>query len=193
MTETPTPPPLSSDRAPDIEFATLAGGCFWCLEPPYDSLDGVLETVVGYTGGHTLRPDYESICTGTTGHAEAVRIAFDPKRLSYQALLDTFWRNIDPTALNRQFYDVGSQYRTAIFYHSPEQKKIAEESKAQLEASKRFDRPIVTEIVPAVEFFPAEDYHQDYYRKCPLRYEGYKQGSGRMAFLKKHWPDSGKS
>jgi peptide-methionine (S)-S-oxide reductase len=143
--------------------ATLAGGCFWCMEPPYDELDGVLATISGYAGGKKKNPTYEEVSTGTTGHTEVVQVIYDPKKISYSRLLEVFWRNIDPLTPNRQFCDAGSQYRSAIFYHDENQKRLAEASKEAV--SKRFDKPIVTEIVPAAEFYPAEDYHQDYYKK----------------------------
>ncbi len=167
--------------------ATFAGGCFWCMEHPFDALEGVLSTISGYTGGHKADPTYEEVLTGTTGHAEAVEVAYDPEKVSYAELLDVFWKNIDPTAENRQFADVGTQYRTAIFYHSEEQRREAEESKDRIESSGRFDGPIVTEISPASAFYPAEDYHQGYYRKNPIRYGLYRQGSGRDRFLSKVW------
>jgi len=170
-----------------LEKATFAGGCFWCIQPPYDKLKGVISVTVGYTGGHTKNPSYEEVSSGRTGHCEAVEIVYDPSQITYAELLDVFWRNIDPTALNRQFADVGSQYRTAIFYHSGEQKKLAEESKSGLERSGRFGRPIVTEIIPASPFFPAEEYHQDYYTKNPLKYEWYHFHSGREQYLQKTW------
>lgn len=182
----------SSQSEEELEYATFAGGCFWCLEPPFDALDGILETVVGYTGGEMDNPDYESICTGKTGHAEAVRTQFDRKKISYRQLLDTFWRNIDPTTLNRQFFDVGSQYRTVIYYHSLDQKNEADESLRELAESKRFQGSIATQIEPAMKFYPAEEYHQDYYKKCPMRYSMYKSGSGRDQFLKSHWNPSQK-
>jgi methionine-S-sulfoxide reductase len=173
------------------ETATFAGGCFWCMEPPYKKLKGVKSITVGYTGGSLENPTYEDVCTGQTGHAEAVEIIFDPSQTSYEQLLDVFWKNIDPTALNAQFADHGTQYRTGIFYHSPEQKRLAEASKVQLEKSGKFNQPIVTEITPAARFYPAEDYHQDYSAKCPLRYNAYRTGSGREAYLKRTWGSSG--
>jgi methionine-S-sulfoxide reductase len=172
--------------------ATFAGGCFWCMQPPYDKQKGVLSTVVGYTGGRTKNPTYDSICDGGTGHAEAVEITFDPAQISYKELLDIFWKNIDPTALNRQFYDEGDQYRTAIFYHDEEQRKEAEASKKALQESGRFEGPIVTEISPAAVFYPAEDYHQKYYQICAPRYKAYRQGSGRDAFIQAAWGDDPK-
>ncbi len=169
------------------EVATFAGGCFWCMEPPFDELPGVESTTSGYTGGREEDPTYEQVSAGMTGHAEAVRVVYDPRKVSYEKLLDVFWRNIDPTAVDRQFVDVGRQYRSAIFYHDEEQKKLAEISRDRLAASGRFGGPIVTEIVPAGPFYPAEEYHQDYYRKNPIRYQWYRWGSGRDQFLEKVW------
>ncbi len=170
-----------------VELATFAGGCFWCMEPPYEKLKGVRSVVSGYTGGTRENPTYEQVCTGSTGHAEAVQITFDPSEISYEKLLDVFWRNIDPTTKDQQFADRGTQYRTAIFYHSEDQRRWAEASKEKLEKSKKFDRPIATEIVPASKFYPAEDYHQRYAKKCPLPYKSYRIGSGREGYLKKTW------
>ncbi|MDA8100082.1 MAG: peptide-methionine (S)-S-oxide reductase MsrA [Nitrospiraceae bacterium] len=169
------------------ETATFAGGCFWCMESPYENLPGVLSVTVGYTGGHKDRPTYEEVSSGETGHAESVQIQFDPAKISYERLLDVFWRNIDPTTKDREFVDVGTQYRTAIFYHSEEQRRLAEESKKQLDASGRFGKPIVTEIVPAGKFWPAEEYHQDYYKKNPGRYKFYRFNSGRDQYLDRIW------
>lgn len=170
--------------------ATFAGGCFWCMQPPYEGMKGVSKVTVGYTGGKKPNPTYEETCSGKTGHAEAVEIIFDPHQLSYQQLLDVFWKNIDPTTKNAQFADKGSQYRTAIFYHDPEQQRFAEASKDVLQKSGKFKSPIVTEIVPASTFYPAEDYHQQYYKKCPLRYQGYRAGSGRQSYLERLWGKS---
>lgn len=167
--------------------ATFAGGCFWCMQGPFDFLDGVISTTVGYMGGIIENPTYEEVSTGTTGHAEVVEVLYDPQKISYKELLEVFWRNIDPTTKNQQFADKGSQYRTAIFYHNEEQKKLAEQSKAELEKSGKFDKPIVTEIVKATSFYPAEDYHQDYYKKNPFHYEMYKQDSGRASFVERIW------
>ncbi len=171
------------------EKATFAGGCFWCTEPPFENLKdrGVLEVRSGYTGGAKANPTYEEVCTGETGHAEAVEVTFDPSRISYGELLEVFWRNVDPTDPDGQFADKGSQYRTAIFYHGEGQKRLAEKSKEDLAKSGKFKDPIVTEIVPAAPFYPAEDYHQNFYRKNPLRYNSYKAGSGREGFLKRTW------
>jgi len=170
-----------------LEKATFAGGCFWCMEAPFDRLEGVTSVTAGYTGGQKKNPTYEEVSAGGTGHAESVQIVYDPARIGYAKLLDVFWRNIDPTVRDRQFCDVGTQYRSAIFYHSPEQKKLAEESKRSLEKTKSFTAPIVTEIVPASEFYPAEDYHQHYYKKNPIRYKFYRQGCGRDRRLKELW------
>ncbi|HKE13019.1 MAG TPA: peptide-methionine (S)-S-oxide reductase MsrA [Myxococcota bacterium] len=169
------------------KIATFAGGCFWCMEPPFDNLSGVIATLPGYTGGHTTNPTYEEVCSGRTGHAEAIQIKYDPGTLGYRQLLDVFWRNIDPTTRDRQFADAGSQYRTAIFYHDDEQRRLAEESKAELEKSGVFPGPIVTEIVPAGPFYPAEAYHCQYYKKNPVHYKMYRRGSGRESYLEKMW------
>lgn len=170
-----------------IEKATFAGGCFWCMEPPYDKLKGVISTTSGYTGGHAVNPTYKQVSSGETGHAEAVEVLYDPAQITYGQLLEVFWRNIDPTTRDRQFVDSGSQYRTAIFYHSEEQRRLAEESKRKLEASGRFRKPIVTEIVPAGPFYPAEKYHQDYYLKSPAQYKFYRFNSGRDQYLLRIW------
>ncbi|MGK0290386.1 MAG: methionine-S-sulfoxide reductase [bacterium] len=163
--------------------ATFAGGCFWCMQPPFDQLEGVLKTIVGYIGGHTKDPTYQTICTGTTGHTEAIEILFDPQKISYTQLLNVFWTNINPTTLNQQFADIGTQYRTAIFYHSDEQQKYALASKQKLEESEKFQLPIVTEISPVSIFYKAEEHHQNYYQKESNHYNLYKHGSGRVAFL----------
>jgi methionine-S-sulfoxide reductase len=179
-----TPP---AGKPADLEKATFAGGCFWCMEPPFEKLDGVEDVISGYTGGHTEDPTYDEVTSGRTGHAEAVEVHYDPSRVTYEQLLDVFWRNIDPTTRDRQFVDIGSQYRTAIFYHSEEQRKLAEASKQKLDASDRFDKPIVTEIVPAGRFTPAEEYHQDYYKKSAGRYKFYRFNSGRDQYLDRIW------
>jgi peptide-methionine (S)-S-oxide reductase len=170
-----------------VAKATFAGGCFWCMEPPYDKLDGVVSTTSGYIGGHTKKPTYDAVSAGGTGHAEAVEVVYDPARVSYAKLLEVFWRNVDPTVRERQFCDVGDQYRTAIFYHDAEQKRLAEASRVALEKSKPFPQPIVTEIVPAGTFTPAEAYHQDYYRKNPVRYKFYRYTCGRDQRLEELW------
>jgi peptide methionine sulfoxide reductase msrA/msrB len=176
-----------SSAMAETKLATFAGGCFWCMTPPFENLPGVSKVVSGYTGGSDKTPTYEEVSSGETGHAEAVQVSFDPARISYEKLLEVFWRNIDPTTENAQFADRGTQYRTAIFYHDPEQKKLAEASKEALAKSGKFKSPIVTEIVAASAFYPAEDYHQDYHKKNPLRYNSYKVGSGRAGFLERMW------
>ena len=165
--------------------ATFAGGCFWCMEPPFDTLPGVLATTSGYTGGQTRNPTYEQVSAGGTGHDEAVQVRYDPAKVSYEKLLEVFWRNIDPLAKGRQFCDIGSQYRSAIFFHDETQRKLAEESKKRLEKPRGWQ--VATEIVPAGPFYPAEEYHQDYYRKNPLRYKFYRQGCGRDRRLGELW------
>ncbi len=183
--------PAGADRRADdrhgVATATFAGGCFWCMESPFDELDGVISTTSGYTGGHTKNPTYEQVSGGGTGHAESVEIVYDPQKVGYEKLLDVFWHNIDPLTPNAQFCDHGSQYRTAIFYHDETQHRLAEASKRQLEESRRFRQPIVTEIVAAREFYPAEQYHQDYYQKNPIRYKLYRWNCGRDRRLKELW------
>jgi peptide-methionine (S)-S-oxide reductase len=172
------------------ETATFAGGCFWCMQPPFEKLPGVISTTVGYTGGQTKNPTYEEVSAGDTGHAESVEIVFDPARIGYAQLLEVFWHNIDPVTAEGQFCDHGHQYRSAIFYHSEEQQRLAEESKRQLDESKRFDRPIVTEIVAATAFYPAEEYHQKYHEKNPARYSFYRWNCGRDQRLQALWGES---
>lgn len=167
--------------------ATFAGGCFWCMESPFDKLPGVISVVVGYTGGQKENPTYEEVSAGITGHTEAVEITYDPKVVSYERLLEVFWRQIDPTTPNRQFCDVGSQYRPAVFYHDAGQKAAAESSRDALGKSGRFDKPIATEVSQAAKFWPAEDYHQHYYKKNPVRYQYYRFSCGRDQFLDKVW------
>lgn len=174
-------------NAEETAKATFAGGCFWCMEGPFDRLEGVESTTSGYTGGHKKDPTYEEVTSGETGHAEAVQVVYDPQEVSYEELLDVFWRNIDPLVRNRQFCDVGSQYRTAIFYHDEAQKKAAEQSRDEI--AEQFDQPIQTEIVEATTFYPAEEYHQDYYQKNPIRYHFYRTGCGRDGRLKELWGD----
>ena len=180
------PLPLQAQPAAQAK-AIFAGGCFWCMEPPFDKLAGVISTTSGYIGGQKKNPSYEEVSSGTTGHTEAVQVVYDPKKVSYQKLLDTFWRNIDPTVKDRQFCDSGTQYRSGIFFVDEEQKRLAEESRAALEKSKPFKQAIVTEITRAAEFWPAEEYHQDYYLKNSLRYKYYRSGCGRDARLKQLW------
>lgn len=173
---------------PEItEKAAFAGGCFWCMEWPYESEEGVVDVISGYTGGDKKNPTYEEVSTGITGHVEAIEVTYDPSKISYQKLLDIFWRQINPTDPFGQFGDRGSQYKTVIFYHNEEQKKLAEESKRVLDESGKFDKPIATEIRPAEEFYKAEEYHQDYYSKNAIHYNMYKKGSGREDFIKKVW------
>ena len=178
---------VSAEPAKNIEKATLAGGCFWCMEPPYEKLDGVIDAVSGYTDGHKKDPTYKEVSAGKTGHAEAVEITFDPSKVTYSQILDIFWMQINPTDAEGQFVDRGSQYRSAIFYHNEEQKKIAEQSKARMEKSGRYDKPIVTEIKEATRFYAAEEYHQDYYKKNPVRYKVYRYFSGRDKYLDEIW------
>jgi methionine-S-sulfoxide reductase len=178
--------------APKLEKATFAGGCFWCMEPPFEKLTGVVSVTSGYTGGQKKDPTYEEVSAGATGHAEAVEVLYDPSQVTYGELLDVFWRSIDPTTRDGQFVDVGRQYRPAIFYHNEQQKRLAEESKSRLAESGKFDKPIATEIVPAQTFYPAEEYHQDYYKKNPIRYKFYRYNSGRDQFLEKVWGKDGK-
>jgi len=169
----------------EYEKATFAGGCFWCMQPPFEKLEGVVEVAAGYTGGSGQNPTYEDY--SQQGHVEAVDVTYDPSRISYSQLLDVFWMQIDPTDSTGQFVDRGPHYRSAIFYHNEEQKKLAEQSKAALEKSGRYDKPIVTEIIKASVFYNAEEYHQDYHKKSPLRYKSYRLGSGRDRYLDKIW------
>jgi len=169
------------------ETAIFAGGCFWCMEPVFDRMEGVVSVTPGYTGGSTRDPSYEEVSTGESGHVEAVRVVFDPARVSYRQLLQVFWRNIDPTTRNRQFCDFGSQYQSAVFYLGDGQRSDAEESRRELEAASPSERPIVTEILAAGEFYPAEEYHRQYYKKNPQRYKTYHDGCGRKSRLKELW------
>jgi len=169
------------------QTATFAGGCFWCMEPPFDKLDGVISTTSGYTGGKKKDPTYKEVSRGGTGHAEVIQIIYDPARISYDELLNEFWHNIDPTNANGQFCDWGDQYRSEIYYHNAEQEKLAKLSKAALIELKPFDAPVVTAVTPASTFYPAEDYHQDYYQKNPVRYKFYRYGCGRDKRLEELW------
>lgn len=178
---------FSVSDAANTEKATFAGGCFWCISSAFSGHKGVREAVAGYTGGTKEHPTYEEVSTGKTGHFEAVQVTFDPAEISYDELLDIFWRQIDPTDKTGQFADRGSQYRTAIFYHTPEQRAAAERSKKALQESGRFRKPIATDILPAGQFYPAEDYHQNYDKKNPLRYKLYRSGSGRDRFIQETW------
>jgi methionine-S-sulfoxide reductase len=170
-----------------LATAVFAGGCFWCMEPPFDKVDGVVSTTSGYTGGQKENPTYKEVSAGGTGHYEALQVVYDPSKVRYAQLLDIFWHNVDPLTGDGQFCDKGSQYRSAIFAADAEQRRLAEESKRKLEESKRFDKPIVTEILPATTFYPAEEYHQDYYSKNPIRYRFYRTTCGRDARLKEVW------
>jgi peptide methionine sulfoxide reductase msrA/msrB len=172
-----------------LATATFAGGCFWCLEPPFHQLEGVHDVIAGFTGGQEIDPTYKEVVNGQTGHRESAQVTFDPSIVSYEDLLYTFWRNIDPTDEYGQFADRGSHYETAIFFHDDEQKRLAEISKRDLETSGKFDKPIVTDVLPVTVFYKAEDYHQDYYKTNPLHYNAYKKGSGREGFIKKTWVD----
>jgi methionine-S-sulfoxide reductase len=167
--------------------ATFAGGCFWCMQPPFQQVDGVTEAVAGYAGGTQENPRYEEVTSGTTGHLESVQVSYDPEKVSYEKLLDVFWMQIDPTDQEGQFADKGSQYRTAIFYHDEEQKRVAEASKKKLDDSGKFKKPVATEIRPFTTFYPAEEYHQNYAKKKPREYQLYKTYSGREAFIEKIW------
>ena len=170
-------------------LATFAGGCFWCMVKPFDRYEGVQSVISGYTGGDVENPTYELVCTNTTGHREAVQITFDEKQISYNELLDLFWRQINPTDSGGQFFDRGESYETAIYYHTEEQRIMAEKSKEALDASGKFDEPIVTDILPAKVFYKAEEGHQNYYMKNPTHYNRYATGSGRERFKSDNWRD----
>jgi len=178
--------PMKEEQT-NLKVATLAGGCFWCVESDLEKVPGVAKVISGYTGGHKENPTYEEVTTGKTGHYEAVQVYYDPSKVSYEQILDVFWRHVDPTDAGGQFVDRGSQYRTAIFYHDEEQKRIAEKSKEALEKSGNFKKPVVTPIVKFSKFYEAEDYHQDYYKKSAFRYQMYRSGSGRDRFLDETW------
>ncbi len=182
-------PPAANPSS--LSVATFAGGCFWCMEPPFDALDGVVSTTSGYSGGDAVDPTYQQVSAGRTGHTEAVQVRYDPSRISYPKLLEVFWQNIDPTVTNRQFCDIGSQYRSAIFYHDEEQRKAALRSRREIEDRIQIEGSIVTEIVSAAKFWPAEEYHQDYYQKNPLRYKLYRYSCGRDQRLEELWGETG--
>ncbi len=167
--------------------ATFAGGCFWCMVPPFQNLSGVTKVVAGYTGGHLQNPSYEAVCSGGTGHYEAVQVYFEPQQISYQRLLQVFWQQVDPTDAGGQFYDRGESYRTAIFYHDEAQKRAALDSVEHLAASGRFQSAVVTKVLPAINFYPAEDFHQLYHEKNPQHYKSYRLASGRDAFIRRYW------
>ncbi len=177
-------PTEAGDRT---DFATFAGGCFWCIEADFEKIKGVRSVTSGYTGGSLPNPTYKQVSAGGTGHTEAIRVVFDPDKVSYEELLDAFWHNIDPTVSDRQFCDVGNQYRSGIFYHDAEQREAAEKSKSDLSRSKPFPEPVVTEITEAGAFYPAEAYHQDFYKKSSLRYSYYRKGCGRDKRLAELW------
>ena len=181
-----------NDQRQGLHTATFAGGCFWCVEADFEKVAGVIEVISGYTGGEKPDPSYEEVSSGDTGHLEAVQVTYDPRKVSYEALLQVFWRHVDPTDPEGQFVDRGPQYRTAIFYHDEEQRNLAEKSKAQLESSGRFSKPIVTEILPLSRFYRAEDYHQDYYQTHAIRYKLYRWKSGRDQFLENIWSEEEK-
>ena len=184
---TSRPTEAQTNASPPLAKATFAGGCFWCMEPPFDKLDGVVSTISGYTGGEQDRPTYEQVSAGGTGHAEAVEVVYDPAVISYERLLEVFWRNVDPLDAGGQFCDRGDQYRTAIFAHDDSQLQAAQASKRALEDSKRFDKPIATEIIRASAFYPAEEYHQDFYKKHSVKYKFYRFSCGRDARLRELW------
>ena len=171
----------------EYEIATFAGGCFWCMEAAFEAVDGVAESISGYSGGIEVNPTYEDVSQGLTGHLEAVQVYYDSDIITYEELLDIFWRNIDPTDDGGQFVDRGTQYKTAVFYHDENQRTLAETSKQELEASGRFDEPVVTQILEFTTFYEAEEYHQDYYKKRVLNYELYSRASGREEFIDEHW------
>ncbi len=182
------PPPADKN----LRVATFSGGCFWCMEHPFDEMEGVVSTTSGYTGGRLPNPTYEQVSSGATGHAESIRVVYDPAKVTYRKLLEVFWHNIDPVARNGQFCDLGNQYRSAIYYNDETEKQEAEASRAELQASGRFQQPIATLIEPASTFYAAEDYHQDYYRKNPLRYKFYRYNCGRDQRLEEIWGAPGK-
>ena len=181
------------EESGNLEIATFAGGCFWCIESDFEKVDGVTKVISGYTGGQLANPAYQQVCSGTSGHLEAVQVFFDPQVLDYSELLKIFWRNVDPTDPEGQFIDRGFQYSTAVFYHNERQKKLAEESKRELAASGRFDRPVVTPILSVSEFYAAEDYHQDFYKNYPTQYRMYRGDSGRDEFIERAWADESPS
>lgn len=182
-------PSISETAKGGQAIATFAGGCFWCMEGPFDELDGVLSTTSGYTGGQTVNPTYEEVSAGGTGHAEAVQVVYDPQKISYQELLAVYWPNTDPTTPDAQFCDHGDQYRPEVFYHDDKQRQLAEASKEEIKRTKTFSAPLVTEITQATAFYPAEEYHQDFYRKNPIRYKFYRFTCGRDARLATLWGD----
>jgi len=182
-----------TDRPEKTAEAVFAGGCFWCTESDFEKVPGVVEVISGYTGGRVANPTYEQVSAGGTGHVESVKVVYDPAKITYEQLLQVFWHHVDPTDAGGQFVDRGSQYRSVIFYATDSERQEAEASKQELAASVRFGKPIVTEILPLGPFYPAEEYHQDYYKKNPIRYRYYRYGSGRDQFLEKVWADQNKN
>lgn len=183
-------PSPSTAESGEPAKAYFAGGCFWCMEEAFEKVDGVIAAISGYMGGTVQNPSYEEVSSGRTGHAESVEVLYDPSKVSYNQLLEAFWRNVDPITPNAQFCDHGTQYRAAIFYQNDQEKRFAEESKQAIEQSKRFTQPIVTQIVPASQFYAAEEYHQDFYKKNPIRYKFYKYNCGRAQRLDELWGKS---
>jgi methionine-S-sulfoxide reductase len=181
---------LWADPSPQTRTAVFAGGCFWCIQPAFDKAPGVIKTVVGYCGGTEPNPTYELVGSEKTNYRESIEITYDPAKITFDQLLDIYWRQINPTQSDGQFTDIGPSYRAAIFVQNDEERKIADASKAKLAASGRFDKPIVTEILPSMKFWPAEDYHQKYYRQNPTEFEMFEVGSGRKAFEKKKWSEA---
>jgi len=190
LAQAPGSPPVPAGAGRQLSRATFAGGCFWCMEAPFEALDGVVSVTSGYTGGSKENPTYEEVSSGRTGHAEAVQVVYDPAKISYERLLNVYWRNVDPTDRTGQFCDRGSQYRPAIFVHDETQRKLAEASKTALGKTKPFAAPVVVDIVPASAFWPAEEYHQKYHSKNPIRYRYYRTGCGRDARLRELWGDA---
>ena len=180
----------SAGHAAEQAKAFFAGGCFWCMEEAFEKVDGVVSVTSGYMGGHKMNPTYEDVSAGITGHAESVEVVYDPAKVTYQALLDHFWKNVDPLTPNAQFCDHGTQYRSVVFYGNEEEKRLTEASKQAIEQSKKFTEPIVTQLVMASTFYPAEDYHQDFYKKNPIRYKFYKTSCGRVNRLEQLWGKS---
>jgi methionine-S-sulfoxide reductase len=185
-----TPDPGHGQSASNTKTAVFAGGCFWCIQPAFDKAPGVIKTIVGYCGGTEPNPTYELVSSEKTNYRESIEITYDPAKISYDQLLDIYWRQIDPTQADGQFTDIGPSYRAAIFYRDDGERKIAEASKAKLGGSGKFKKPIVTEILPAMRFYPAEEYHQKYYQQNPEHFEAFERGSGRPSFQQKMWPDS---
>ena len=173
--------------APTLKSAIFAGGCFWCMQPPFDHAKGVVKTIVGYSGGTEANPTYQQVSSEKTGHRESIEVSYDTAQITYDQLLDIYWRNINPTQADGQFADIGSSYRAAIFYANDDEKKLAEASKERLAKLGKFQKPIVTEILPAMKFYPAEEYHQKYYLKNPVAFEAYHVGSGRVGYLERIW------